>query len=220
MAHVAGVLGLRFSEVAGLRVKRLDFLRRTLAIVETLAEVSGKLMFAEPKTKMSRRTLTVPPAIMEMLAEHLARRPGRVDQEDMVFISPEGGPVRRSTFRTRVWLPAVAKTGFEDVTFHSLRHTAAGFMIELGTHPRVMQQRLGHASIRTTMDVYGSVLPEVDAEVTRGLDQLLRPSRGLAAASTADRESIGSRNPLDFNVVCGGGEGSRTPDLFDATEAL
>jgi integrase len=48
-------------------------------------------------------------------------------------------------------------------------------MIELGAHPRVIQQRMGHASIRTTFDVYGSVLPSVDEAVTAGLGDLLRP---------------------------------------------
>ena len=47
-------------------------------------------------------------------------------------------------------------------------------MIELGAHPRVIQQRMGHASIRTTFDVYGSVLPAVDEAVTAGLGELLR----------------------------------------------
>jgi integrase len=48
-------------------------------------------------------------------------------------------------------------------------------MIELGAHPRVIQQRMGHSSIRTTFDVYGSVLPSVDEAVTAGLGDLLRP---------------------------------------------
>ncbi len=53
-------------------------------------------------------------------------------------------------------------------------NSAVGFMIELGAHPRVIQQRMGHSSIRTTFDVYGSVLPAVDEAVTAGLGELLR----------------------------------------------
>ena len=70
------------------------------------------------------------------------------------------------------------------------------------------------------MDVYGSVLPEVDSEVSRGLGDLLRPKRGQIAVSAAGSEVGDLRNPHHFNDVSGGGEGSRTPGLFDATEAL
>ena len=65
---------MRWSEVAGLRIGRIDFLRHTLAVVETCAEVSGEVTFADVKSKSSRRTLDVPPFLLAMLAEHLARR--------------------------------------------------------------------------------------------------------------------------------------------------
>lgn len=79
MVYVAGVVGLRWSEVAGLRVGRLDFLRRTVTVAETLAEVEGRLMFAEPKTKASRRTVGVPAPVMDMLspARVVPARPAR-----------------------------------------------------------------------------------------------------------------------------------------------
>jgi integrase len=70
----------------------------------------------------------------------------------------------------------VKAAGLEGLTFHGLRHSAVGLMIELGAHPRVIQQRMGHSSIRTTFDVYGSVLPSVDEAVTAGLGDLLRPA--------------------------------------------
>jgi integrase len=216
MVYIAGVLGLRFSEVAGLRVCDLDFLRRRISVVQTVAEVDGYVIIADVKTKMSRRTMSVPPELMEMLAVHLEHR-GRPAGEDLVFVAPEGGPLRRNHWRKRVWLKARKKAGFDDLTFHGLRHSAVGFMIQLRTHPRVIQQRMGHASIRTTMDVYGSVLPEVDDEVTAGLGDLLR-GHSAGTAKTEEVAESGS-GPLtsDFN---GGAEGSRTPGLLDATEAL
>lgn len=182
MVYVAGVLGLRWSEVAGLRVGRCDFLRRTVSVVETVAEVEGRLIFAEPKTKASRRTLTAPAELMDVLAEHLARR-GRPGPDEMVFVSPGGGPLRAAAFRTRVWAPAVRVAGLDGVTFHGLRHSAVGFMIELGAHPRVIQQRAGHSSIRTTFDVYGSVLPAVDEAVAAGLGGVLGSSSRVTPVS-------------------------------------
>jgi hypothetical protein len=74
-----------------------------------------------------------------------------------------------------------------------------------------MQHRLGHSSIRTTMDVYGSVLPEVDEEVQVGLGDLLRPIRGQTAVSAAASEVSHPKKQRHFNKFRGGGEGSRTP---------
>ena len=77
MVYLAGVLGLRWSEVAGLRVGRVDFLRRSISIVETLAEVEGQLMFAPPKSKASVRTVTAPAELLEVLAADRRDADGR-----------------------------------------------------------------------------------------------------------------------------------------------
>jgi Phage integrase family len=100
--------------------------------------------------EVPRRTLDVPPFLAAMLAEHLARR-GRPDPDELVFVAPEGGPLRRSTFRTRVFNPAVLRAGLDGLTFHALRHSAVGLMVEAGAHPEAIKARLGHASIRTTV---------------------------------------------------------------------
>lgn len=72
MVYVGGVLGLRWSEVAGLRLGRIDFERRTLQVVETVAEVEGRLSVEDVKTRASRATLPVPPRVAEVLVSHVA----------------------------------------------------------------------------------------------------------------------------------------------------
>ncbi len=191
MAYLAGVLGLRWSEVAGLRVGRIDFLRRRLEITETCAEVDGKIVFADVKTRSSRRTLNVPEFVVDVLSEHLACR-GKPEPDALVFVAPEGGPLRRSTFRTRVFDPAVKRAELDGLTFHGLRHTAAGLLIEAGAHIETIKQRLGHSSIRVTSDVYGSLLPSVDEGVTTALEQRFakfsRTNRGLEPDGKAGPE--------------------------------
>jgi integrase len=177
MVYVAGVLGLRWSEVVGLRVGRIDFLKRTVSVVETMAEVNGKISVAPVKTKASRRTLAMPPFLVEMLAAHLADT-GRTDSTALVFQRSDGGPLRASNFRRRVWAPAVKAAGLNGLTFHGLRHTAVGLMISLGYQAAVIQKRMGHASIRTTMDVYGHLLPSADEAVADGLERLFVPEAG------------------------------------------
>jgi integrase len=167
----------------------VDFLRGTLAVAETCAEVEGRVMFADVKTPASRRTLALPPFLVELLAAHLAAG-GRPGPEELVFAAPEGGPLRRTLFRTRVFDPAKRAAGLDkSVTFHGLRHSAVGLMIEVGAHIEAIKQRLGHSSIRTTSDVYGSLLPTVDAAVTDQLNALFVSRRDMSAAQSTHRSS-------------------------------
>lgn len=169
---VVGYLtGLRWSELAGLRVKRLDMLRSRLDVAEVAQEAGGKVTFGPPKTRASRRVVTFPAEAVEVLAEHLAggkKPPGR---DDLVFWSPRGHPLSRTTFRTRVWVPAVEAAGLAGVgpTFHSLRHSHAASLIADRQPMEAVKRRLGHSSIRVTYDLYGHLEESVEAELLAGL---------------------------------------------------
>jgi len=102
-----------------------------------------------------------------------------------VFPAPEGGPLRRTNFRRRFWAPAVERAGISPApTFHHLRHTAAALGIAQGAHPKAIQARLGHASITTTLNLYGHLFTSLDVELAEGLDDV-RPAR-LRHAEVAD----------------------------------
>ncbi len=175
------VLSLHFSEVAGLKVRDIDFLRHELHVVETVAEVNGHIQPADTKNPTRRRRMAVPPFIIAMLAEHLART-GRNDPDDYVFQAPKGGPVRYTNFRTRIWMPAVEKAGLAKTTTYTLRHTSGGLLRQVGVHTQVIQQRLGHSSSRTTTDVYGWVPDETDQEAAAALETLFTEAHGLSTA--------------------------------------
>lgn len=170
VVFVAGILGLRWSEVAGLRVGAIDFLPRRLSVVETLAEVEGRLGTAPVKGKASRRTMSVPETLVVMLSEHLAIG-GPHDPTDYVFRSPKGGPLRYTTFRERVWLPATRRAGLDGLTFHGLRHSAAGLMRQQGVPVSTIARRLGHSE-QVCAKIYGWVpeaLDEAAADALNGL---------------------------------------------------
>lgn len=186
MIYLAGVLGLRWSEVAGLKVANVDFLRNKLTVAQTVAEVNGHLLAADVKTDASRRTLSLPTFLKELLAEHLAST-GRTELGRYVFEAPDGGPVRYSNFRVRVFNPAVKKAKLDGVTFHGLRHSAGGLLRQANVHTQVIQQRLGHSSSRTTTDIYGWVPDETEKAAADALDGMFSDTaRGLIAAY-ADR---------------------------------
>ncbi len=122
MVLSAAYTGLRFGELAALRLDRVDFLRRSLRVEETLTEVRGHLLFGEPKTRASRRSVSLPAFLVDALAAHIAEHGSGSDSE-LIFTSPEGKPLlRRTHFRRRVWKPAVAASVGEPCRVHDLRH--------------------------------------------------------------------------------------------------
>jgi integrase len=185
---VGAILGLRWSEAIGLRVSDVDFLRRTLTVSQTISEVEGRINVAPTKSRTSRRTMSVPQFVVEELARHAAayQRSG----DELLFVGPKGGALRRS-FAARTFTPAVAAAEVDArVTFHGLRHVAASLMVEAGVHPRVIQQRLGHATARLSMELYAHVPEAADRDVAATLDAAFARSAnaGNASASVAATE--------------------------------
>jgi integrase len=119
--------------------------------------------------------VTIPAFLAEELGRHLVG-PGTVPERAAryhVFPAPEGGPLRRTNFRRRFWTPAVERAHLDPApTFHHLRHTAAALAIAEGAHPKAIQARLGHASITTTLNLYGHLFPSLDVELAERLDDV------------------------------------------------
>ena len=174
MVVTAAYTGLRFGELAALQAERFDALRRALRVEESLSEVRGEFVFKPPKSTASRRTVSVPSFVVEELAQHLVRY---ADGSGLIFGAPSGGPIRRTNFRRRTWLPAVQGSVGEPCTFHDLRHTHAALLIAQGEHPKVIQERLGHSSIKTTLDTYGHLFDGLDEAAAERLDSSWRSSR-------------------------------------------
>ncbi len=177
VAVLLGALGLREAEVFGLRVGSVDFLRRTLTVRATINEVEGRFVEGDGKTTASVRTISLPRLVTDELAAHLART-DRTAPLDLVLQSTQGEPVRAANFRLRVYNPAVLAANLQGLTFHRLRHSAGHLVREAGVALEVIQRRLGHASIRTTADIYGSLPESVDRAVADQLDDLFRPACG------------------------------------------
>lgn len=167
---LAGVVGLRWSELVGLRAGSINFLARTVTISETISEVGGRHAVAITKSKSSGRTLSLPAFLLDELAQHLSLYRSGAGRDDLVFTGAKGGTLRRS-FAARVFNPAVTRAGLpEELTFHGLRHVAASFLVDAGEHPRVIQHRLGHATARLSMELYAHVPEATDRDVASHLD--------------------------------------------------
>jgi integrase len=132
---VAAYTGLRWGELAGLRVRRVDLLHHRITVAEQLLEVRGQLAVGPPKTGAGQRMVTLPTVAAEALAEHLGVN-AEAGPDGLVFSAERGGPIRRSNFTRRVWIPATRAAGVEGLRFHDLRHTAATLAVAAGASTR------------------------------------------------------------------------------------
>ncbi len=184
---LAAYSGLRWGELAGLRRCDVDALHRTLRVERQLTEVNGHLSFQAPKTTAGVRTITVPQFIIDVLADHLARW-SAADPDGLIFVMPEGTPLRRENFRKRVWLPACRAAGVTGLRFHDLRHTGATLAAASGAPLRAVMHRLGHASAAAAIRYQHRVAGQDEAIA----DYLDRIGRSALAAPVAEVRQLGS----------------------------
>jgi integrase len=164
MAYLGAVLGLRWGEVAGLRVGAVRFLEGRLAVEQQITRgKGGRVVVGPPKSDAGRRTLTVPKALLDMLSALLvARGLTAADADELIFPAPEGGPLDYSCWRRRVWLPACAKANLPSLTFHDLRRANATALVLGGVDLKTAQTRLGHSDPRLTLAVYAQASSDAD----------------------------------------------------------
>jgi integrase len=203
MVWLGAVLGLRWSEVAGLRVGRLDVLRRTVTVAEAVTrDAQGRPVFTAPKSTAGARTLAMPAWLAEMLAEHLARLgTTAVDASELMFPAAEEGPLRYDNWRRRVWQPACVAASVGTVTkdpetkrerysgagFHDLRRANATGLVLAGVDLKTAQTRLGHSDPRLTIGLYAQLTTEADKAAAEALgarfSDASRDARGIGGSA-------------------------------------
>jgi len=174
--------GVRQGEAFGVTVDRVDFLRRVLTVDrQIVTPARGAPRLGPPKTAASRRTVPLPDAVLDALAQHLGRYPAGANS--LVFTNERGEAIRRSVF-SRLWRPAVAAAGLPAGTsFHDLRHYYASLLIRHGESVKVVQARLGHASAAETLDTYSHLWPDSEDRTRAAVDSVLgEPAEPAARA--------------------------------------
>jgi integrase len=142
--------GLRWGEMAALRVHRIDFLRRRVLLAESATQVAGRMTFG-PTKGHERREVPLP----RFLIDDLARQVGGRCAGDLVFVGERGAVMRSQTFQRTALTEAAQMLGIPGFHPHDLRHTAASLAIASGADVKVVQQMLGHKSATMTLDQYG-----------------------------------------------------------------
>ncbi len=143
--------------------------------------MGGGYIEAEPKTEKSRRSILFPDFALEALKAHrerqqeIKRQAGDLWQEhDYVFCTPFGEHVHPGHDILEEFKKILKRAGLRDVRFHDLRHGAATLLFGMGVHPKIVQERLGHHDIGTTMDIYSHMLPTMQEGVMKQLNNLFQ----------------------------------------------
>lgn len=185
--------GLRREESAALTWYDVDDARRTVTINKAIARTTqGKEIEKDTKNTPSSRTITLPRFVMAELK-------AAPKTSDRVCVSSSGQPYKLDSYpqavrriiedindqrdkQNKKALEEAAKEGkprqsvvqippMPLATYHDLRHTHAAICIRMKMQPKVISERLGHASIKITMDLYGYLMPGLQESVADALDQ-------------------------------------------------
>ena len=174
----AGFTGLRWGELAALKVEHVDLLRKVVQVKQSLTEATGGRVEIVPTKTREHRTVPLPKFLCKVLAEHIAQYPS---SEGWLFSPRDGGPMRHSNFQNRHFKPGLKVAGLNLSTrIHDLRHSAASIAIASGANVKQVQQMLGHASATVTLDTYSHVFPSLAEQLRDGLD-------AAYSAATQDR---------------------------------
>lgn len=179
-AMLALTCGLRMGEALGLRWQDVDFRKGTLHVRQILYQRNvGQPHFKAPKTAGSSRAVVMPQETAAALKAHRKRQlewklaAGELWQDTgLVCTMQDGSPINPPTLGT--WFRMQAQKHSLDISFHDLRHLHATYLLELGVHPKVVAERLGHSTVKLTLDTYSHVAPTVQREAAEKLDQLFR----------------------------------------------
>ncbi len=176
--YAALFTGMRRSELLALRWQDVDLLLGQIYVSRSLHQLmDGSFVFRQPKTAKGRRTVALPPSAILVLNEH--REKQKLDRamlgipltgDDLVFSQFDGKPLRPNTI-TRAWTILAARCGVKVIRLHDARHTHASLMLKQGIHPKIVQERLGHATIAITLDTYSHVAPGLQEAAAKRFDE-------------------------------------------------
>ncbi len=175
--YLAFFTGMRRSELLALRWCDVDLLLCQVHITRSLHYLrTGNIVFGSPKTTRARRIVSLPPSSACLLQGHKDKREAQLGmtlkEDDLIFSDHEGKPLLPDTI-SHAWAKLVKRAGLEHIRFHDARHTHASLLLKQSVHPKIVQERLGHATISTTLDLYSHVSPGLQEAAAIGFDKLV-----------------------------------------------
>ena len=178
--HTLLLTGLRRSELLALKWRDLDLDLTCMYVSHSLHRLDdGTIIIKEPKTSRSRRPVDLPPSLAVLLRQHKIEREAdhiimgkALAEDDFVYSHMDGTPLNPNTV-SHTFSKITARAGLPHLRLHDLRHLHATMLLKSGTHPRIVQERLGHSSIATTLDIYSHTVLGLQKAAAERIDTLL-----------------------------------------------
>lgn len=165
---LAYTTGMRLSEILALRWQDIDIKKSTVSVNQTVHKSLSGVYFSEPKTKTSKRKITVPPDTVQAITEHKFKYG---IQEGLLFTTKVGTPLHPTHYLRYTFDPIRDAAGIKK-NFHAFRHTHASILLSAGVPIQDVSRRLGHSKVSTTLDVYSHCLPSADEKIAEKLSAI------------------------------------------------
>lgn len=159
--------GMRLGEMKALTINDFDFENNFVSIRKNYSRVNGKVYINEPKTPRPKRDITLPKEITGMVLGYIDTL-YKISDNTLIF------PASKSSVSRRL-KTAARNTGVKEIRTHDLRHSHASLLIEMGVNPLVIQERLGHEDIETTLNTYSHLYPNKQEKLANKLNKILSP---------------------------------------------
>lgn len=173
--------GMRPGEYLALQWKDIDLSNGTLSVRRTVkVKKGGGFYFSTPKTAKGNRPITLSPELIVALKDHrIEQLKAKMEIRDvyrdhgLVFPNEIGDPLLIGNVRKRYFERIVTNAGLPKIRLYDLRHTSATMLLSEGEHPKVVAERLGHASTNLTLDTYSHVLPNMQKQATSKMAKMM-----------------------------------------------
>ncbi|MDN9011061.1 site-specific integrase [Brevibacillus laterosporus] len=173
--------GMRRGEILGLRWKDVDFEQAKISIQQTLYRPAKQgITFQEPKTKSAKRRISIPNFVIDELKAHKVRQNknklqyGEGYQDFDLIVAYDDGRPQDPRNLLRHYERLIKGCELPPIRFHDLRHTHATMLLQLGEHPKVVSERLGHSRVGITMDVYSHVMPDMQKDAADNFEKMMK----------------------------------------------
>jgi integrase len=194
--HTYLYTGARRSELLAVRWCDIDLLGMTMSINRSMQIVDGKVTYKAPKTASSRRLIALSPDSCVVLREHRAAqdairteldlKPAKMEDSDLAFCFVDTKDPLLPDSITHAWVHLVRRCGLTGCRLHDARHTHASLLFKQGVPLKVVSERLGHAGVSITADIYTHVLPGMQKAAAAAFDKAIK-----------DKVSVSQSNSLE-----------------------